>query len=52
VEREGGMRSGSILRKRGSRPELSVEGDNGGGGGIHRMRVAVAAGSRGEWGPR
>jgi hypothetical protein len=55
MEREGGVRSGSILRKRGSRPELTVEGNNGGSGGVHRMREAVApvaATSRGERGPR
>jgi hypothetical protein len=55
VEREGGVRSDSILRKKGSWPDFTVEGNNGGGGGVHRIREAVApkaAGSRGERGPR
>jgi hypothetical protein len=55
MEREGGMRSGSILRKMGSQPELTMEGDNGGNEGIHWMRVTmapVAAGNRGERCPR
>jgi hypothetical protein len=54
VEREGGVRSSSILRKRGSQLELTVEGNNGGARGVHRIREAVApvaAGSRGERGP-
>jgi hypothetical protein len=48
------MRSDSILRKRGSRPELTMEENIGGGEGIHQMREVVAlaaAGSRGEQDP-
>jgi hypothetical protein len=55
VEREGGVRSDSILRKRASWPELTVEGDNGGGGCFHWMGVVVvlaAADSREERCPR
>jgi hypothetical protein len=40
------MRSDSILRKRGSRPELTMEGNIGGGEGIHQMREVVALAAR------